>query len=320
MPAPVTHLAYGIDDRYLPCLVVSMYTALKRVRGPVRVTVFAAGAEFDTGAVRDLAGHFPDSAVEVRRFDSGPLAEYGKSRDAARYPAASMVPLFLPWLVEGRCLFLDADTLVLDDVAELFRTDLGGRLIGACLAYPAVLSFRKHERNDRLLSALLPRRSRMKRAEYSLLAEETGQAAREAALGYFSSGVILFDTCAVRAADPGRRLPRVDDWKAGGRQLVDMEILNRFFANRVRHLDLRWDFTKDILWFNRPYASPELWREIRAAVRNPGILHFTDIYRRRSWDRPWWKARRRYRIYRRTCAEIRARTGIDVAGMFEARA
>ncbi len=312
-----THLAYGIDDRYLPCLIVSMYTALKRVREPVRVTVFAAGAEFDTGAVRDLAGHFPDSAVEVRRFDSGPLAEYGKSRHAARFPAASMVPLFLPWLVEGRCLFLDADTLVLDDVAELFRTDLEGGLIGACLSYPTVLSFRKYE-GAGPLSMLLPRRSRRKRAEHGMLADGK-RSAREAASRLFSSGVILFDACAVRAADPGRRLPRVDDWKAGGRWLTDMEILNRFFANRVRHLDLRWDVPKDILWFNRPYAPPELWCEIRAAVRNPGILHFSSIYRRRSWDRPWWKARRRYRLYRRTCAEIRARTGIDVAGMFEAR-
>ena len=128
---PVAHIAFGIDDKYLPCLIVSMYTALLRVGGPIHATVFTAGPEFDTSSIRVLGRHFPNSIIDIRRFDTSALAEYEKSDLAARFPAASMLPLFLPWLVDGKCLFLDADTLVLDDIARLFQTDLNGCLIGA---------------------------------------------------------------------------------------------------------------------------------------------------------------------------------------------
>lgn len=205
----MTHVVYGIDDKYLPPLIVSMYTALKHVGGPIHVTVFTAGPKFDTSCIRLLAGHFRNATVEIRRLDASPLADYEKSGLAARFPAASMLPLFLPWLVEDMCLFLDADTLILDDVARLFRTDLNGCLIGACRVYPTTLSIRKHFCAVHGPMAMLPRsKYRRKREEYRALADSVGFTIQEMATKYFCSGVILFDTCAIRAADPRRDLTR----------------------------------------------------------------------------------------------------------------
>ena len=47
-----------------------------------------------------------------------------------------MIPLFIPWLIDDKCLFLDADTLILHDISELYHTDLKGCLIGACRHQP----------------------------------------------------------------------------------------------------------------------------------------------------------------------------------------
>ncbi len=318
----MTHIAYGIDDKYLPCLIVSMFTALKRLSGSAQVTVFTAGPEFDTSHIRVLARHFPNASVEIRRFDTSPLVEYEKSELAARFPAASMLPIFLPWLIEGKCLFLDADTLVLDDIASLFQTDLNGCLIGACLVYPAALTIQKvfHTDHD-IMSILFRSRYRRRREEYEALADRMGLTIDEIASKFFCSGVILFDTCAIRSADPDRKLTKLEGASGGCKSghMADMEILNLYFKDRVYFLDLKWDVPKDILGLNRIYTQPDVWNEIRAATRNPSILHFSDIYRRKSWKRPWYSSRRRYRIYRQTCKDIFAQTGIDVESMFDAR-
>ena len=146
-----------------------------------------------------------------------------------------------------------------------------------------------------------------------------GSTVRELETKYFSSGVILFDTDRIRASDPDRTLADMESGSGHWNSLPDMDRLNEFFKDKVHYLDLNWDVPRDVLSLNRFYASKEFWREIVFAIENPGILHFSAIYRRRSWNRPWYKTRMRYRLYRRTCQEICAQTGIDVARMFEER-
>ena len=41
----MTHLVYGIDDKYLPPCLISVYSALKTVTGMVRVTIFTSGPD-----------------------------------------------------------------------------------------------------------------------------------------------------------------------------------------------------------------------------------------------------------------------------------
>ena len=118
------HIVYGIDDKYFPCLLVSMYSLLRSVTGPLKITVLVAEPEIeDASDIHKLADHFPNVTVDIRPFEAGDFEEYKKSEMAARFPAASMIPLFIPWLIDDRCLFLDADTLILHDISELYQTD-----------------------------------------------------------------------------------------------------------------------------------------------------------------------------------------------------
>ena len=140
----MTHIVYGIDDKYLPCLLVSMFSALDKTSVPTKVTVFTAGKAFDLSVIHQIAGHFPHASLEIRLFEPDELAGYGKTDVAQRFPPVSLLPLFIPWLIDDKCLFLDADTLVLQDIRELYGSDLRGCLIGATQAYPAALSVQKH--------------------------------------------------------------------------------------------------------------------------------------------------------------------------------
>lgn len=316
----MTHLVYGIDDKYLPCLIVSVFTALKEIGGSAHVTVFTAGPKFDASPIHVLARHFENATVEIRRFDTSSLSAYEKTVSAARYPAASMLPLFLPWLVEGKCLFIDADTLIRKNLAQLYNTDLNGCLIGACRSYPAALSIRRAFHTGHGLQSAFHRFIfKKQREKFIEKASRIGFTVQELEMKFFSSGVILFDTEKIRVSDPDRTLADMASGSGHWNSLPDMDRMNEFFKDRVHYLDLKWDVPRDVLSLNRFYASKELWREIVCAIENPGILHFSTIYRRRSWNRPWYKTRPRYRLYRRTCQEIYAQTGIDVVEMFDAR-
>ena len=125
-------VVYGVNSNYLLPALVSAYSVWKGASRPVAVTIF--GDKFgnhDHEFVRQVStrcGH----SISVRDFDSSCFDEFSRTSQA-RFPAISLLPLVLPSLMKGRCLFLDADTLVLGDVWELLSTDLRGMPIGACI-------------------------------------------------------------------------------------------------------------------------------------------------------------------------------------------
>ena len=314
----MTHIVYGIDDKYLPCLLVSMYSLLKTVSGPLKITVLVAEPEIeDASGIHKVADHFPDVAVDIRRFEAGDFEEYDKNRMAARFPAASMIPLFIPWLIDEKCLFLDADTLVLQDISQLYHTDLQGRLIGACRASTESLSHHKYFSS--VLKELSFERGRRRRKEFLDKAARIGFTGHEMATRYFSSGVILMDTAAIRNADPSGGLMNINSARKHWDLLPDMDRLNEFFKNETYFLDLKWNVYRDFSPLDRLFAPPELWAEVVRAGKGPGLLHYPVIFGRQSWRRPWYKGRKRYRIYRQVCRELEAATGIQIFRLFDAR-
>ena len=83
----MTHIVYGIDDKYLPCLLVSMYSLLKTVSGPLKITVLVAEPEIeDASDIHKMADHFPNLTVDIRRFEAGDLKNTEKVRLRQGFP------------------------------------------------------------------------------------------------------------------------------------------------------------------------------------------------------------------------------------------
>ena len=291
----MTHIVYGIDDKYLPCLLVSMYSTLKTVSGPIKITVLVArpGIE-DTSDIHRLSGHFPNLTVDVRRFETGDFEEYEKDAIAARFPAASMIPLFIPWLIDDKCLFLDADTLILHDISELYHTDLNGCLIGACREYGVEMRYYKYFKS--ILKTLLLTKGSRRRKSMLVAAERVGFSIHELVTKYFSSGVILMDTSAIRDADPSGDLMNINATRRHWSALPDQNWFNEFFKDRTHYLGLKWNVYRDYSSLTRLWAPPGLWLDIVRATKAPGLLHYENIFGRQVWKVPWYKTRKRYRI------------------------
>ena len=314
----MTHIVYGIDDKYFPCLLVSMYSLLKSVSGPLKITVLVAEPEIeDASDIHKLADHFPNVTVDIRPFEAGDFEEYGKSEIAARFPAASLIPLFIPWLIDDKCLFLDADTLILHDISELYHTDLKGCLIGACREYGVAV--RHYRYFSSILGTLSFSKGRRKREAMLEAADRVGFSVQEMVAKYFLSGVILMHTPAIRKADPAGDLMNINSARKHWDILPDQNWLNEFFKDRAHYLDLKWNVYRDYGSLGRLCAPPQLWAEIVKAINDPGLLHYTNVFGRQPWQTRWFRMRKRYRIYRQVCREMEEMTGIGIFRLFDAR-
>ena len=315
----MTHVVYGTNDRYLPPLLVSLHSILRTTEETVTATIFTVGPDKEIRRhVARLSDCFPKLELNIREFKPEGMGEFEDSALGDRHSMASTVPMFLPWLENGRCLFLDADTLIRHDISELYRTDLHGCHIGACLAPNMAISHNKYF-SFSLGSLATPGRSRRRRAEFQAMADDTGFSHEELKTQYFNSGVMLMDNDAIREADPSMESMNRTASQHLLTRWADMGVLNAYYKNRTRFLDLKWNVSKDFLPLNSLYAPSELWSEIVSAGKDPGILHYTSIFARRSWRWNWHRSRKRYRLYRKACKDLEIDTGIPVLELFEER-
>lgn len=313
----VPHIVYGVDAKYIPPLLVSVYSALEVTPGPVKLTIITTDPECqELEQVHELISKFPQKEAKVLHFDPDPLRDYDREREHD-WTAASMVPLFVPWMVDGKCILLDADTIVLHDISELHEFDLNGFPIGAVQSSSTAMSVRKHT-SFGLSSIIAPRRARKRNKEILEWSERVGFTTEELQNAYFAAGVLLLDTALIREMDPHMELSDLEASRIHWNSMPDMDRYNEFFKGKCRLLDLKWNVYRDFLPVNRMYCRPELWQKVCIARRDPGILHYPNMLKRQVWRRPWYSARDRHRVYKATCRRMQERTGISPFSMLDA--
>lgn len=314
----MTHIVYGIDEKYLPCLIVSMYSLLETVSGPVKVTIYVVGEKKKFEVISKVANHFSNVVVKIHRFSAEELVEYEMTETAKRFPVASMIPLFIPKLVDEKCLFIDADTLVLDDISKLYYTDLKGNLIGAVPHYQLSV-YEKFASSSGYFDFFFQSKKVKINRSLERRANRLGFTVNELATEYFSTGVILFDIKAIRECGELDEMINLKEIQKFWSHFPDEEFLNNLFLNRVLFLHCKWNVPKDFPGIMRQYFPSQLKNEIQSAIIDPSILHFANLYLKKPWRKPWYSARKRYRTYKRVCQEINQKVGIDVNSMFDAR-
>jgi lipopolysaccharide biosynthesis glycosyltransferase len=149
------------------------------------------------------------------------------------------------WLAEffpptvDRVLYLDADIVVVGSIAPLWRTDLGGALMGA-------VDIPGSDQGVRLLGMRL---------------EE----------GYFNAGVLLIDLAGWRETRAEQVV--IDYIRTHPERLeYDQDALNACFRRVTKRLDYKWNVIRP--FFREPLALPLERAEIEAVRRDALIIHF----------------------------------------------
>ena len=311
MHSGVPHVVYCFDSGYLACGLVSIYSVLKHAAGPVRVTV--VGGDFEpkhSALIRELCGRFPKARVDVRGFDLSEFESVESGFGDGYMTASALIRLRIPWLVEGRAVYLDADTLVVRDIAGLYGSNLNGHPVGACLDTVLVISYAKRH-SFRLSHIFRPARAGRMRRYFENAREALGGDFERT---YFNSGVLVMDTDAIRSADEERELADAAKAVSKWGNLHDQDWLNYYFRRNVEYLDLKFNVIARS-GRNLKYASPEIRPRIEASLADPSIIHYTGSPSRKPWNRKRYRRSRFDRLYLRVCEQMKAETGIPVLDM-----
>jgi lipopolysaccharide biosynthesis glycosyltransferase len=245
----VIHLATAIDARYVAPLQVALASLLEHLDGATTVTLHVLHRSLGREERAVL------SRLVETRFHVPPPELVARIPPHPRYPAEVAFPLLIGDVLGAdvsRVLFLDADLLVLDDVARLWGVDLDGRVVGAV--------------EDGAVAGCAARRGVEGWRTLGIPADQR----------YFNCGVLLVDLDAWRAqrvAD--RALARLGAATVRA-PLYHQEALNAVLWDAWRPLDARW---------NRLAAIAG--RRHDTAVARPlrtGIVHFAG--RLKPWLMP----------------------------------
>lgn len=131
-PADVADVVIAFDANLLHPAAVLVESLVAHASGPLRLWVLGRGIP---ATYPDWLGRaFPDLPITFLPCDSITYGTAGRPRRIpGRITISTMDRLLLPHLLEdvGRVVYLDVDTLALDDVCDLARTDLGGHPLAA---------------------------------------------------------------------------------------------------------------------------------------------------------------------------------------------
>lgn len=190
---PAIDVMFAVTSAWTVCLAVTLHS-LARHSNPernYRLWVVHDGLEEENMQELDKAvSGYPNATLQFMTIP-GKLEQMLRRRDVKRFSALAYARLLAPSLFprHSRIVYLDADTVLYADVAELYDTDLCGAAVGAV-------------RDTAVLSSLVagyPRRQLRKLQPLGL----------HDPFHYFNSGVLVLDLDRMREEDAEVRLLHV---------------------------------------------------------------------------------------------------------------
>jgi len=189
-------------------------------------------------------------------------------------PVETYNKCFLNEIVEGydRCLYLDSDILIQDDVNKLLHINLNGCAIGASLNIANIHAARTRKtiKSNNFRDYL----------ENKLYVKDVNK--------YFQAGVVLLDLNETRKIN---LLKSTIDVIAAIKKPIfyDQCVFNKIFYGNVKFFSTRWNH----VWYMQDYAylkdsvDDDAYFDYANARVNPGIIHFAsgDKY----YNKPEWK-------------------------------
>ena len=235
----------------------------------------------------------------------------------SRFPVASLLPLSLPQLFDNRCIFVDADTLILGDICELNSIDTGMKPIGACLDS---FLLDVEERLFRLRASDFIRPTRSRRIKERLITRMVNMGI---GLGQpvFNSGVLVVDCKAIQEEWGGKSMIDIKVFPAFMRDCPDQDYFNWLFKDNWFELPLCWNVPPNIddisnMVLERNSVSATVRKryvdQVKEAGRAPKLWHY--VGNRKPWQKNRTAFSNRCRAvmdWRIVAAEFTEQTGIS---------
>ncbi len=297
-------VVFSTDENYIFYTCVAI-TSLARSAAPgteydIHVLMGEEPGENAAALLGELRRRHPNIRVSTVRVDGARFRNVvinnGHVTRAAFYRLA-----LADLLGVDRCIYLDSDILVTDDLSPLYLADLGDCCLAGCRDIWIDL-MEETEREERRERADLPSMD-----------------------GYVNSGVLVMDLGKIREEGLDEMFLR-----HAGRdyQYEDQDILNVCCYGRIRLLSARWNIFALFLGEERMLRESGISGDVlRQYQEKKGIIHYATPFTR-PWEhsryracREWWEAAAewedtgQYReLYGRVCIRERQGKGGDWLG------
>jgi lipopolysaccharide biosynthesis glycosyltransferase len=255
------HVAVVTDRSYLPWCATTVRSCIDRhAPGDVQVHVVHDGSVTTADAER-LHSIAPD-AVEVHGVDPArvrhlPAVDRFGHVVWLRFLLGELLPAGV-----DRVLYLDADTLVVDDLTALADRDLRGAPLAAV---PNVMLDADEERLRQLTGGRAP--------------------------AFLNSGVLLLDLHQWRRDDLAGQIVAAARAHASEIRWPDQDVLNLVFADRWHRLPARYNAQNSYLSWRRRAERTLGAAEVEEALRQPAVVHFEGPLVCKPWHllnhHPW---------------------------------
>lgn len=260
-------LVLSADDAYIPYVSVLLRSLQRAASTHQLYDVLVMHTDIAAAHRTTLVQQLSDTPNVLLRFIdvTEPAQRCAKLFTRGHFRIETYYRLLLPELLPAyhKVLYLDSDMVIERDIAELFRTDLEGNLLGAVKDVDTAGAYNGYRKNyahylDDVLKMKDP-------------------------YDYFQAGTILFDLDRFRetyTVEEMLDLAASYDWI-----LLDQDVLNRLAEGRVKFLDYAWNVVTDwkgIRVSDIISLAPESMRSAYLASREaPGIIHYAGP------DKPW---------------------------------
>ena len=229
------HIVFNVDENYREALKVTAKSVLLHTKEPVTFHIIGLDSI-------DMDGNFkfypnPDLSMFLEE----------NKQNYNYFTTAALYRLLIPLLIkEDRAIYLDCDTIVCQDIKELWDIDVD--LIGGCK--DPQFNFRKR------------------------VTKTKGK--------YINSGVLLFNLKNIRKIMPDYVERVIKIQKEQELELIDQDIINHLFDEKVTYLDLKWNVCANLCDDNG-YTKSD-YKERDKARENPAIIHYMGSRKPDKYD------------------------------------
>ncbi len=244
-------IVFSSDDQYAQHTGVSICSLLENAVSPQKISLYVIDfdiSESNKSNIQAVADQYK-SQLHFVPIQQEILKDI-QVRNRKHITKAAFGKVMIPELLKDfdKALFLDSDVIVLDDIAQLYQTDISNHLVGAVL---------------------------------------NPFSTRHTALGldtpndYFNSGVLLLNLKELRAT---KKLTEVLAFLVENKDKIigaEQDALNAVLHKDWQKLDLRWNLQTSVL--RRADQAKAYFGEgvVANAIAHPAIIHYS------SSTKPW---------------------------------
>ncbi len=264
MPKKNVPIFFSCDDNYIPFLGVAIKSLIENTSKDNNYYIFVLHSKMSVRNMKIITGMEKEN-VSICFYDvSEKLRKYGERLNLRDYYTVSIYfRLFIPDMFREfkKAIYLDADMVILEDIAKLYDTELGDNLLGG--VPDAIIASRQEFRDYAELGCGIYPYTK-----------------------YFNSGMMLMNLDAMREFDLEGKFEYLFNTYRFETVCPDQDYLNVICKDRVLYLDEGWDK----MAIDGSYENPMIvhYNNFAKPWQQDGI-NYADFFWKYAKDTPYYE-------------------------------